>query len=55
MIEIHNLLKKVFKEQKQEFGVFILAVVGRDGVNERDKSMLGRRNLKAMNNIPIAS
>jgi hypothetical protein len=34
-IEIHNLLKKVFEEQKQEFGVLVLLAVGGDGVSEK--------------------
>jgi hypothetical protein len=52
MIEIHNFSKKkVLKEQKQEFGVLVLVVVKVRG----DRSVLGKRNPKAMNNIPIAS
>ena len=50
MIEIHNFHKKVLKDQKQEFGVLVLVVVRGGG-----RSVLGKRNLKAMNNIPIAS
>ena len=53
MVEIHKFSKKVLKEQKQEFGVLVLVAVRRRRVGGR--SVLGKRNLKAMNNIPIAS